>query len=336
VASLHAHATFAGLIVAAARVNAVSRTPNWYIDYVQAPSPLLDKNTLERLERLAIRWEHSFNGLLGGQNVSRYPGVGHEFLDHRNFQQGDDFRAVNWRAYLRLERIFLKMFRTEPRTPVRLFLDTSESMACGASDNGPGESKFEFACRLAAALCYVGLVRLETIQVQPFASVLGENYRAEGGRHMYARASGFIENLSSGGRSDFTKCVRQFLTGSPAPGMVVLLSDFLDESGCETTLSHLADYGNELLLIQVAGPEDRAPSWRGELELVDAESGELKRINVDSETAEQYTAAYDEFQGRLEFVARRSQGRYVHLTTDVEMAETLYGALIGSGAVSLQ
>ena len=303
---------------------------------MQAPSPLLEKNTLERLERLAIRWDHSFNGLLGGQNVSRYPGVGHEFLDHRHFQQGDDYRAVNWRAYLRLERIFLKMFRTEPRTPVRLFLDTSESMACGASDDGPGESKFEFACRLAAALCYVGLVRLETIQIQPFAAILGEKYRAEGGRHRFARVSGFIERLSSGGRSDFMKCVRQFLTESPAPGMLVLLSDFLDDSGCETALSHLADYGNELLLIQIAGPEDRAPSWRGELELVDAESGELKRINVDSETAEQCAAAYDEFRERLEYVALRSQGRYVHLTTDVEVADTLYGAMIGSGSVSLQ
>ena len=303
---------------------------------MQAPSPLLEKSTLERLERLAIRWEHSFNGLLGGQNVSRYPGVGHEFLDHRHFQQGDDFRAVNWRAYLRLERLFLKMFRTEPRTPVRLFLDTSESMACGASDEGPGESKFEFACRLAAALCYIGLVRLETIQIQPFASILGESYRAGGGRHRFARASGFIQSLSTGGRSDFMKCVRQFLTESPAPGMVILLSDFLDESGCETALSHLADYGNELLLIQIAGPEDRTPSWRGELELVDAESGELKRINVDSETAEQYTAAYDEFRERLGYVAFRSQGRYVHLTTDVEMEDTLYGPLIGSGSVSLQ
>ena len=303
---------------------------------MQAPSPLLEKSTLERLERLAIRWDHSFNGLLGGQNVSRYPGVGHEFLDHRHFQQGDDYRAVNWRAYLRLERIFLKMFRTEPRTPVRLFLDTSESMACGASDDGPGESKFAFACRLAAALCYVGLVRLETIQIQPFGSVLGEKYRAEGGRHRFARVSGFIENLSSGGRSDFMKCVRQFLTESPAPGMVVLLSDFLDDSGCETALSHLADYGNELLLIQIAGPEDRAPSWRGELELVDAESGELKRINVNAETAEQCAAAYDEFRERLEYVALRSQGRYVHLTTDVEVADTLYGAMIGSGSVSLQ
>ena len=147
---------------------------------MQAPSPLLEKSTLERLERLAIRWEHSFNGLLGGQNVSRYPGVGHEFLDHRHFQQGDDYRAVNWRAYLRLEQIFLKMFRTEPRTPVRLFLDTSESMACGASEEGPGESKFEFACRLAAALCYVGLVRLETMRIQPFASILGRGLSGRG------------------------------------------------------------------------------------------------------------------------------------------------------------
>ena len=118
--------------------------------------------------------------------------------------------------------------------------------------------------------------------------------------------------------------------------MVILLSDFLDESGCETALSHLADYGNELLLIQIAGPEDRTPSWRGELELVDAESGELQRINVDSETAEQYTAAYDEFRKKLRYVALRSQGRYVHVTTDVEMEDTLYGSLIGSGAVSLQ
>ena len=119
---------------------------------MSGPSPLLDQASLERLERLAIRWDQSFNGLLGGNNLSRYAGVGHEFLDHRHFQPGDDLRAVNWRAYLRLERVYLKMFRTEPRTPVRLLLDCSESMACGAPDKGPGEAKFAYARRLTAAL----------------------------------------------------------------------------------------------------------------------------------------------------------------------------------------
>jgi len=142
---------------------------------VQAPDPLLNRATLERLERLALRWQQSFQGLLGGQNVSRFAGVGHEFLDHRHFHQGDDLRAVNWRAYLRLERLFLKMFRTEPRTPVRILLDTSESMACGAASGAaPGEPKFVYACRLAAALTYVGLVRLETIVLHPFRAELGE------------------------------------------------------------------------------------------------------------------------------------------------------------------
>ena len=57
------------------------------------------------------------------------PGAGQEFLDHRNFHHGDDLRAVNWRAYLRLEKLFLKMFQVEPRVPVRLLLDLSASMA---------------------------------------------------------------------------------------------------------------------------------------------------------------------------------------------------------------
>ena len=303
---------------------------------MSGPSPLLDQASLERLERLAIRWDQSFNGLLGGNNLSRYAGVGHEFLDHRHFQPGDDLRAVNWRAYLRLERVYLKMFRTEPRTPVRLLLDCSESMACGAPDKGPGEAKFAYARRLTAALCYVGLVRLETVFVQPFGADLQESFRADGGRHRYARVAEFLEGLSTSGRSDFFETVRQFLAPAPSPGLTIILSDFLDENGCETALQHLSDYGHELLLLHVAGPDDRTPSWRGELEFVDAESGALRRMNVDQKTAREYTAAYDEYCRRLEYTALRSRGRYIHLGTEVPVENTLYGALTRAGAVTVQ
>ena len=289
---------------------------------------------MERLERLTIRWQQSFRGVLGGSNVSRYAGVGHEFLDHRHFHQGDDVRSVNWRAYMRLERLFLKMFRTEPRTPVRIFLDTSESMACGGT-SGPGEAKFNFACRLAGALCFVGLVRLETIVIQPFGERLGESYRAHAGRHRFSLASDFISGLSTGGRSDFRGSVRQFLSMGPASGLAVVLSDFLDDGGCATSLQHLADYGQELLLVQLAGPEDRTPPWDGELELVDAESGNLMRVHLDRQGAQEYTAAYDAFCESIEYVARRNGGRYTHLTTDMAMEDALFGALMGSGAVSL-
>ena len=302
---------------------------------MQAPSRLLDRETLERLERLAIRWQQSFQGLLGGHNVSRYAGVGHEFLDHRQFHQGDDLRSVNWRAYLRLERLFLKMFRTEPRTPVRLLLDTSESMACGASPGGPGEPKFAFACRLAAALCYVGLVRLESIVVQPFSDRLGENFCAGGGRHRFAPASQFLSSLETGGASNFESAVREFLTRSPAPGLSIVLSDFLDEGDAPRALQYLADFGQELLLVHVAGPEDDDPPWQGELDMVDSESGETVRLTVDEHLIQGYTDAYREHCHAIEYAALRNSGRYIHLTTALDLADTLYGALAGAGSVGL-
>ena len=71
------------------------------------PEPLLDTRFLERLERLTIQWQNSLPGLVGGHNTSRFAGAGQEFLDHRQFHHGDDLRAVNWRAFLRLEKLAL-------------------------------------------------------------------------------------------------------------------------------------------------------------------------------------------------------------------------------------
>src|SRR6476661_7305732 len=101
--------------------------------------PLLERQFLEKLERLTIHWQKSFSGLVGGHNRSRFAGGGQEFLDHRHFHSGDDLRAVNWRAYLRLEKMFLKMFQIEPRVPVRMLLDTSPSTSTAAG------MKFEYA-----------------------------------------------------------------------------------------------------------------------------------------------------------------------------------------------
>src|ERR1700687_2062812 len=111
-------------------------------------APLLDREFLGKLERLTIHWQKSFGGLVGGHNSSRFAGPGQEFLDHRNFHHGDDLRAVNWSAYLRLEKLFSKMFQVEPRVPVHMLLDTSASMSSG---NG---SKFDVARKIAASLCY--------------------------------------------------------------------------------------------------------------------------------------------------------------------------------------
>ena len=149
-------------------------------------APLIDTELLHKLERLAIYWQKSLPGGVGGHNVSRLAGSGQEFLDHRHFHHGDDLRDINWRAFLRLEKLFLKMFQLEPRIPVRVLLDVSRSMQTG------NPAKFDYARKLAAALCYVALVRLDSICLQPFAENLGDPFKLGGGRHRFQPVVNFL------------------------------------------------------------------------------------------------------------------------------------------------
>ncbi len=293
-----------------------------------ANAPLLDRKFLERLERLTIHWQKSFPGLVGGHNRSRLPGGGQEFLDHRQFYQGDDLRAVNWRAYMRLDKMFLKLFQVEPRVPIRMLLDTSASMTSGTGE------KFDFARKLAGALCYVGLVRLDTIEVLPFSAKLQEGKACGGGRHRFTPLSRFLEALKPGGTTAFHKVVREFLNDYPQRGLVIVISDFLDDSGCDKALQYLADYGNELMLIQIWSDEDRTPPWTGECDLVEAESGARLHIHVDAEARARYTEEFDKFAASIRSVAMRNSGRYAAIPTSMPIEDAIFGKLMQSRSVA--
>jgi uncharacterized protein (DUF58 family) len=292
-----------------------------------AQGPIIDQTFLEKLERLTLHWQKSFPGLIGGRNPSRLAGPGQEFLDHRHFHHGDDLRAVNWRAYLRLEKLFLKMFQVEPRIPVRLLIDASDSMGTGSP------SKLEYAKQLAAALCYVGMVRLDTICIQPFRGGLDETYLCTGGRHRFMPAVSFLSQVTPGGKTDYLQIARQFASTYPQRGLVIVISDFLDDTGAERPLQYLADFGHELFLVQLWTPEDREPFWEGEMELIDAETGDRLEIALDQKARLGYTNAFDEYAKRLNDLANRTGGRYVGLATNTSLEEAIFGALMRTGGV---
>ncbi|MGA8029795.1 MAG: DUF58 domain-containing protein [Bryobacteraceae bacterium] len=284
------------------------------------PEPLVDRHFLERLERLTLHWQKSFNGLVGGHNISRFAGAGQEFLDHRNFHEGDDLRAVNWRAYMRFEKLFMKMFQIEPRVPVRLLLDISGSMSLG---------KFDYARKLAAALVYIGLVRLDSILLQPFSSRLCDPFLSSGGRHRFQPAENFLRALKTQGKTNYFETARQYLSAYPQRGLTIILSDFLDDSDCLAPLQYMADFGHELLLIQLWSEEDRQPSGNGELELIDAESGAQLKIALDDHARNLYTRAFDNHAEEIKKLALRNGGRYAALSTNMPIEDVLMGRTPG-------
>jgi uncharacterized protein (DUF58 family) len=289
------------------------------------PEPLVDRHFLERLERLTLHWQKSFSGLVGGHNISRFAGPGQEFLDHRSFHQGDDLRAVNWRAYMRFEKLFLKMFQVEPRVPVRLLLDVSLSMTAGA---GQGDlTKFDYARKLAAALVYIGLVRLDSILLQPFSARLLDPFLCSGGRHRFQPAENYLRSLTAAGKTNYFETAREYLTTYPQRGLTVIISDFLDDADCFHPLQYMADFGHELLLVQLWGEEDREPFGKGEFELIDAESDTHVKISLDDEARRSYTEAFDEHAEQIKKLALRNSGRYAGFSTRMPIEEAMFGPM---------
>ncbi|HEY3740856.1 MAG TPA: DUF58 domain-containing protein [Bryobacteraceae bacterium] len=290
--------------------------------------PLVDRHFLERLERLTLHWQKSFPGLVGGHNRSRFAGSGLEFLDHRNFHPGDDLRAVNWRAFMRLEKMFLKMFQVEPRVPVRVLIDISKSMTTGA------HSKFLYARRVAAALCFVGLVKLDLITIQPFSDHLDHAFLCGGGRHRFMPAADFLSNLKPAGAGDFLKVAREFNHEYAQRGLLIIISDFLDDQDCLKPLQYLSDYGHELLLVHIWADEDRVPPWEGELALEDAETGANLELSFDPSARQQYTEAFDEYAAQVRRLALRNGGRYAGLPTSLPVEEAMFGPMVTAGGMA--
>ncbi len=110
---------------------------------------VFDETFLRKLERLEIAARKLRAGILRGERRSTKRGQSVEFADFRTYSHGDDLRRVDWNAYARFERAFIKLYHEEEDRTVHLLLDTSASMDWGEPN------KLRYAKRLAAALGYV-------------------------------------------------------------------------------------------------------------------------------------------------------------------------------------
>src|SRR5438552_16891335 len=111
----------------------------------------LDANTLQRLDTLALITRKSMATGRPGRRRSPLAGSSMEFADYRRYAAGNDFRRIDWRAYARLERLFLRVFEAEENLTVTILIDCSDSMYHGTP------SKASLATALAAALAYIAL-----------------------------------------------------------------------------------------------------------------------------------------------------------------------------------
>src|ERR1041385_2802771 len=107
---------------------------------------------LRRLRNLQFAAKLNVEGFFQGKHRSPYHDFSAEFADYRPYTPGDEIRSIDWRAFARTDRYYIKLFRKETDMNCYLLLDTSNSMAYrGESD----VSKLEYSSYLVAALAYL-------------------------------------------------------------------------------------------------------------------------------------------------------------------------------------
>ena len=91
-------------------------------------APFFDETFLRRLEQLELASRRLTAGRMKGERRSTRRGQSVEFADYRNYSAGDDLRQLDWNAYARLEKLFVKLFVEEEDVTVHILVDASRSM----------------------------------------------------------------------------------------------------------------------------------------------------------------------------------------------------------------
>ena len=295
-------------------------------------SSILEPRLLAQLDRLALVSRRMRAGQIQGERRSPKRGGSVEFADFRTYATGDDFRQIDWNAYARLERLFVKLFVAEEDLTVHVWLDASRSMAWG------DPQKFDFARRLAAALGYVALVGLDRVTAVALTgtadgdggavatSAAATDFRPHRGKRQALAWFGWLSGIEAGGELDVLPALRSALRRTRHPGPLILLSDLLGP-GWEDGLRLLAQQRYEVTVLHVLAPQELRPDLDGDLRLVDSENRSAIEITADFDLLQRYQARLAAWQTHLRQACAAVGAHYLSVETTLPLEELVLSYL---------
>jgi uncharacterized protein (DUF58 family) len=307
---------------------------------------LFDADFMRKLDRLSLVSRKMKAGRMKGERRSPKRGQSVEFADYRNYAHGDDLRRVDWNAYARMERLFIKLFQEEEDLTVHLLLDASKSMDWGDPQDitltapltpidsearavggvvapSPGsntrdQNKLVYAKRTAAALGYIALSNLDRLSLTAFSKSGLQRFSAVRGKGHAVSLLRFIAGVQAEGATDLDLMLRQYASHARYPGLLFLLSDLLVEGGGIEGLKALQAAGHEVNVVHILAPAEVHPELAliGDLRLKDIETGATQEVSIDGGILDLYQQKFEAWQSEIEDFCRRRGINYIQVTTD--------------------
>lgn len=261
------------------------------------------------------------NGAQGGRK-SKAKGVSVEFSDFREYTPGDDFRRVDWNAYGRLDKLFIKVFMEEREGVFNLFIDKSKSMDFGKNN------KRKTALQILGALSYVAINNLDRVYINVADEGNLSLLRSGTGKKGFQMILKELEEIEFNGVTKLSESIcKRKITNK---GVSVVVSDFFNNEGVESLeqgLKYLAYKKQQIILIQVLADEEENPPLEEEVTLIDSETKEKIKLNLNYKIIQAYKEELRRYNEKLEKLVMKYGGTLVSVNTNKSIEEIMLNDL---------
>jgi uncharacterized protein (DUF58 family) len=274
----------------------------------------------KKVRRIELKTRGLVTGGIAGKYHSSFKGEGLDFEDLREYQHGDEVRAIDWNVTARMGTPFLKNFAEEREMSVFLIVDVSDSMNFGSVDL----SKRELAAEIAAVFAFSAIQNRDKVGLILFSGDVNLCLPPRRGAGQGLRIIREILHQGSGPVvTSATQAMRSLTNVARRRALVILISDFLFELRSETVRSACARH--DLVAVQVSDPAERELPNAGWLRFRDPETGQHRDIDTgDRALREAYAKERLRWQGDVDVFFRRHAVDLIKVSTEANYLPAMH------------
>ncbi|MCR9297022.1 MAG: DUF58 domain-containing protein [bacterium] len=284
----------------------------------------LDPVVVAQLSALPLLSRKAMLGSVSGRHASPHRGASVEFAEYRKYVPGDDLRRLDWRAYGRSDRFYIKEFEADTNLRLVLVLDTSGSMDVGSV----GMTKLEYARRLAAALAYLAVHQGDAVGLACVAEGIVNHLPARRNPSHLTNIFDTLEQAKPQGETGIVEVLHELAETVRQRALIVVLSDlFVPPESLRECFEHLRFRKHDLAVFHLLDPEEISFSFQRPTRFLDMEGGTA--IFADPvEIADRYHRALDEYLLQLRKIVLETAVDYRQVSIDSTYDKELKNFLI--------
>jgi uncharacterized protein (DUF58 family) len=285
----------------------------------------LDTGVLSRLANFPLLARRPMLGNVSGRHTSPHRGSSVEFAEYRKYVQGDDLRRLDWRAYGRSDRFFVKEFEADTNLRALFVIDTSGSMDFGSA----GVTKIEYARRVAATLSYLAVAQGDAVGL---ACVAGGVVKSIPPRRNPAHLMALFDLLEEArprGETRLAPVLHELAESTRQRALIVILSDlFVEPEVLRPAFQHLRFRRHDVAVFHLLDPLELGFTFRRPMRFLDMEGG-APIFAEPNEIAERYHKALDSYLEALRQVVNGQAIDYHRVSVAEDYEQVLVRFLVG-------